>query len=245
MGDMSTGVILKSLRRPGKNLESGPGKVFPSGPGLGIGDTSFMSVLARPAVRFSALLSLWVLVAAILWILLVQVLLLALNPFCHLQRPSVARVMVKGVDRDPGSAITDYVTVKQGEDEEVLRMLKAEAAELHEYDEAWILNAWYSDGLRPTQYLLNPRRLLLEYPLVLLLPAIWALWRLRKAREQAETAPPPLPPARPALRPAEGSRRSRGRQRRRKQAAGGHRGTPINSRWGLNQPVEGVEGQSC
>jgi len=191
MGDMSTGVILKSLRRPGKNLESGPGKVFPSGPGLGIGDTSFMSVLARPAVRFSALLSLWVLVAAILWILLVQVLLLALNPFCHLQRPSVARVMVKGVDRDPGSAITDYVTVKQGEDEEVLRMLKAEAAELHEYDEAWILNAWYSDGLRPTQYLLNPRRLLLEYPLVLLLPAIWALWRLRKAREQAETAPPP------------------------------------------------------
>ncbi len=156
-----------------------------------MGDTPIMAVLARPALRFTALLGLWVLVGAVLWILLVQGFLLALNPFCHLQRPSLARVMVKSVDRDPNSHITDYVTVKQGEDEEVLRMLKGEAAELHEYDEVWILNAWYSDGLRPTQYLLTPHRLLLEYPVVLLLPAGWALWRLRKAREKAEAAPPP------------------------------------------------------
>jgi hypothetical protein len=150
-----------------------------------------MPVLARPALRFTALVGLWVLVGAVLWILLVQGFLLALNPFCHLQRPSVARVMVKSVDRDPNSHITDYATVKQGEDEEVLRLLKAEAAELHEYDEVWILNAWYSDGLRPTQYLLTPHRLLLEYPAILLLPAAWALWRLRKAREKAAAAPPP------------------------------------------------------
>jgi hypothetical protein len=150
-----------------------------------------MSVLSRPAFRWSALVGLWVLVGAVLWILLVQVLLLALNPFCHLQRPSAARVQVKSVDRDPDNQITDFVTVKQGEDERVRRMIKAEAAELREYDEVWILNAWYSDGLRPTQYLLTPQRLLLEYPVVLLLPAAWALWRLRKAREKAEAAPPP------------------------------------------------------
>jgi hypothetical protein len=150
-----------------------------------------MSAFSRPAVRWSALAGLWMLVGAVLWIVLVQVFLLALNPFCHLQRPSTARVMVKSVDRDPDSHITDYVTVRQGEDDQVLRMLKAEAAELHEYDEVWILNAWYSDGLRPTQYLLTPHRLLFEYPIVLLLPAAWALWRLRKAREKAEAAPPP------------------------------------------------------
>ena len=150
-----------------------------------------MSVLSRPALRWSALIGAWVLVAAVLWIVLVQVMLLALNPFCHLQRPSAAQVMVKSVDRDPDSQLTDFVTVKQGEDERVLRMLKAEAAELHEYDEAWILNAWYSDGLRPTQYRLTPHRLLLEYPVVLLLPAAWILWRLRKARQKAEAAPPP------------------------------------------------------
>jgi hypothetical protein len=150
-----------------------------------------MSVLSRPALRWSALASLWLLVGAVLWIVLVQVFLLALNPFCHLQQPSAERVLVKSVDRDPDSHITDYVTVKHGEDEQVLRMLKAEAAELHEYDEVWILHAWYSDGLRPTQYLLTPHRLLFEYPIVLLLPAAWGLWRLRKAREEAEAAPPP------------------------------------------------------
>jgi len=157
----------------------------------GIGDTPTMSVLSRPALRWSALIGLWALVGAVLWIMLVQVFLLALNPFCHVQRPKAVPVVVKSVDRDADSHITDYVTVKQGEDEQVLRMLKAEAAELKEYDEVWILDAWYSDGLRPTQYRLSPQRLLLEYPLVLLLPAAWALWRLRKARQVAEAAPPP------------------------------------------------------
>jgi hypothetical protein len=150
-----------------------------------------MSVLSRPTARWAALVALWLLVGAVLWILMVQAFLLAMNPFCHLQRPTADRVMVKSVDRDPNNQITDYVTVKQGDDERVLRMLKAEAAELREYDEVWILNAWYSDGLRPTQYRLSPQRLLLEYPVVLLLPAAWALWRLRRARQVAEAAPPP------------------------------------------------------
>ncbi len=150
-----------------------------------------MSVLSRPAVRWTALVALWVLVGAVLWILLVQVFLLVMNPFCHLQRPSAAQVVVKSVDRDPNSAITDYVTVKQGEDERMLRMLKGEAEELREADEVWILNAWYSDGLRPTQYRLTPHRLLLEYPFLLLLPAAWALWRLKKIRQAVEDAPPP------------------------------------------------------
>ena len=150
-----------------------------------------MAPLSRPLVRWSALVALWSLVGAVLWILLVQVFLLAMNPFCHLQKPSIARMQVKSVDRDPDNQITDFVTVKEGEDERVLRLLKAEARELKEDDEVWILHAWYSDGLRPTQYLLTPHRLLLEYPVLLLLPAAWALWRVRKARVKAEAAPPP------------------------------------------------------
>jgi hypothetical protein len=150
-----------------------------------------MAALSRPLVRWSALIALWTLVGAVLWILLVQAFLLAMNPFCHLQRPSVARLQVKSVDRDPNSAVTDYVTVKEGEDEQVLRLLKTEAAELKELDEVWILHAWYEDGLRPTQYLLTPHRLLLEYPFLLLLPAAWGLWRLRRARQRAEAEPPP------------------------------------------------------
>jgi hypothetical protein len=191
------GTVLKSLRPLGQG--SGEWRACPSflqvpadlTLGSRIGDTPAMSALSRPAFRWSALLGLWILVGAVLWIVLVQVFLLVLNPFCHLQRPGVARVMVKSVDRDPDSQITDYVTVKQDDEEQVLRLLKAEAVELKEYDEVWILDAWYSDGLRPTQYRLTPHRLVLEYPVILLLPAAWALWRLRKARQKAEAAPPP------------------------------------------------------
>jgi hypothetical protein len=153
-----------------------------------------MSLLSRPTLRWSALIGSWALVVAVLWIVLVQVFLLTLNPFCHLQQPSVARVQVKSVDRDQDSQITDFVSVKQGEDDRVLRMSKAEAADLHEYDEVWILSAWYADGFRPTQFRLTLLRLLLEYPIILVLPAAALLWRVRKARQVADAAP--LPPVR-------------------------------------------------
>jgi hypothetical protein len=127
----------------------------------------------------------------VLWILTVQLFLLALNPFCHVQRPGAAYVTVRSVDRDLDSQLTDFVTVKNGEAEQVLRMPKAEAAELRVDDEVWILDAWYADGLRPTQFRLSLLRLLLEYPGLLLLPAAFGLWRVRKARKRAEAQPPP------------------------------------------------------
>lgn len=150
-----------------------------------------MPFLARPAIRWSVLVALWALVGAVLWIVLVQVFLLALNPFCHAQPPGVAHVEVRSVDRDPDSQITDFVTVKHGDSEQVLKMAKAEAAELRPEDEVWILDAWYADGLRPTQFRLTVLRVLLEYPALLLLPAVWGLWRVRKAKQVADAAPPP------------------------------------------------------
>jgi hypothetical protein len=150
-----------------------------------------MPALSRPALRWSALIALWALVGAVLWIVSVQVFLLVLNPFCRYQQPRASWVMVQSVDRDPESQLTDFVTVKQGDSERVLRMAKAEASELHEEDQVWILDAWYSDGLRPAQFRLTPLRILLEYPLLLLLPAAWGLWRVRSARQAAEAEPPP------------------------------------------------------
>jgi len=150
-----------------------------------------MSILSRPAFRWPALVALWALVGAVLWIMLVQIFLLALNPFCHAQRPGLAHVEVRSVDRDVDSQITDFVTVKHGDSEQVLKMAKAEAAELRPDDEVWILDAWYADGLRPTQFRFSLQRVLLEYPALLLLPAAWALWRLRKAKQKADAAPPP------------------------------------------------------
>lgn len=146
---------------------------------------------SRPALRWSALVGLWSVVGAVLWITAVQFFLLALNPFCHLQRPGITQVVVVSVDKDPNSQLTDYVTARQGDEERVLTMTKAEAANLHTEAEYWVLDAWYADGLRPTQFRLSLERLLLEYPALLLLPAAWGLWRVRKARQKADAAPPP------------------------------------------------------
>lgn len=150
-----------------------------------------MSILARPALRWTVLTALWALVGAVLWLTAVQIFLLALNPFCHLQRPGLARVTVVGVDRNPDSQITDAVTAKQGDQERTLNLAKAEAGELRADDEVWILDAWYADGLRPTQFRLTLLRVLLEYPALLLLPAALGLWRVRKAKQAADAAPPP------------------------------------------------------
>lgn len=153
-----------------------------------------MSPLARPALRWTALITLWAVTGGVVWILAVQLFLLALNPFCHLQQPGLAEVVVVSVDRNPDSQLTDYVTVKQGEHTRVLNLPKAEAAELHADAEVWILDAWYADGLRPTQFRLTLLRLLLEYPALLLLPVAFGLWRVHRAKVVADAAP--LPPVR-------------------------------------------------
>ncbi|HJW73495.1 MAG TPA: hypothetical protein VJ486_11755, partial [Geothrix sp.] len=153
-------------------------------------DTPSMPPLSRPAFRWPALIGLWALVGTVLWITAVQLFLLALNPFCRLQRPGIAQVSVVSVDRDQDSQITDFVTVKVRDSEQVLRLAKQEAAELHRDDEVWILDAWYADGLRPTQFRLSLLRLLLEYPAMLLLPAAWGLWLVHRARQKADAAPP-------------------------------------------------------
>lgn len=145
----------------------------------------------RRALRWTALVGLWGLIGTVLWILAVQAFLIVLNPFCHVQRPGMAWVTVRSVDHDPDSQITDFVTVKTDHTEQVLRMAKAEAAELKVDDEVWILDAWYADGLRPTQFRLTLVRVLLEYPALLLLPAAYGLWRVRKARQKADAEPPP------------------------------------------------------
>ena len=150
-----------------------------------------MSVFARPTVRWSALVALWGVVLAVVWVGLVQAFLLVMNPFCRWQGPGAAHVKVVRVDRDPQSQIADLVTVKEGDRDRELTMLKAEAAELVPGDEIWVLDNYVADGLRPNQFRLTPLRILLEYPFLLLLPVGWALWRLRRIRIQAEAAAPP------------------------------------------------------
>lgn len=150
-----------------------------------------MSRLAEPAYRWPILTLLWGLVGVVIWLTAVQAFLVALNPYCHLKVPAMRHVEVVAVDPNPDSQIADYVSVKQGQRERVLSMAKAEAAALRPEDEVFVLETWYADGLRPTEFRLTPLRLLLEYPLLLLLPLGWALWRMQRIKAVAAAAPPP------------------------------------------------------
>jgi hypothetical protein len=130
--------------------------------------------------RWASLAALWTVVAAGGWVLVIQVLLVLFSPIGFWQMPSIAKVVVLRIDKDPEKNFTDRVVVKQGEKERDLEMLKEEQAALRPDDEIWILDNYYFTSLRPAQFRLTPLRLALEYPQPLILLAIFGIrWILR------------------------------------------------------------------
>lgn len=140
-----------------------------------------------------ALIGLWTVVGLIVWLVAIQVFLVLVTPFGSWQRPGIAKVTVKWIDRDPQSQYADNIVVMQGGEERSLSMLKTERAELSLEDEIWILDNYYVTATRPAQFRLTPTRLILEYPEPLLILALICIWRLRRglARDAKED------PARP------------------------------------------------
>ncbi len=137
--------------------------------------------ITRKTWRWGALAGLWALVGLILWLMVIQAFLVLVTPFGTWQRPGIARVKVKWIDRDPQSTFTDNVVVDIEGEERSLSMLKAERTELTVGEEIWILDNYYVTTTRPAQFRLTPWRLLLEYPEPLLLLALFGIWRLRRA----------------------------------------------------------------
>lgn len=145
--------------------------------------------------RWIGLAALWLLVAAVAWLMAVQAFLVVMAPVGHWQRPGLGRAMVVDKDRDPESVFTDPVVLRRGGRVQEVRMLKAEAKALQREDELWVLDNYFASPLRPEVFHLTPLRLLLEYPLPLLLGALWGIRRLRRA--QARAAAVEADPARP------------------------------------------------
>lgn len=129
-------------------------------------------------------------VGACAYILLLQVLLLFV-PLGSWQRPGISRVTVLQVESDPQNLSMDPVKVRQGEQERWFMMLKAEAAELEPDETIWVLNNIHPTPMRPAQFRLTLRRLLLEYPEPLLILALWGIRRLRRAQVKAEAEAQP------------------------------------------------------
>ena len=68
---------------------------------------------------------------------------------------------------------------------------KAECRDLKPGDEIWVLDNYYATPVRPEQFRLSLRRLLVEYPEPLLLLFLVGIWRVRKALAKAQRDLPP------------------------------------------------------
>ncbi len=138
--------------------------------------------ISRSALRWTALLGLWILAGLIAWVLLVQGLLTLFSPFGNWQLPRIAEVTVTQVERDQAGKLTGNILATEGKRERVLRMAKEECADLEADMEVWILDNYFAKGPRPDQFRLTPWRLLMEYPEPLLALILWAIWRIRRSQ---------------------------------------------------------------
>lgn len=149
--------------------------------------------LSPTAWRWTGILGLLAFAGLLGFLVLVQGMLVAFDPFGHWQRPGIAKVAVTLVDRDEEGRITGKVWARQDGKGRTLRLAKEEAASLAVEDEVWILESYYAGGPRPDQFLLTPLRLLAEYPEPLLLLALWAARRLHHRQQRAEKEVPDIP----------------------------------------------------
>ena len=145
--------------------------------------------------RWATITSLWVLVAGIGFVVLVQGMLVFFAPFGEWQMPGIAKVEILLVERDEQGRITGKVQVKRDDHERTLTLLKEECLKIEAEEEIWILDNYFAGGARPDQFLLTPWRLLTEYPEPLLLLALLAIRRLRQSQAKAVEEVPDQPRA--------------------------------------------------
>jgi hypothetical protein len=145
-------------------------------------------LISRHLWRWGLLTCLWALAGLIGFLLSVHVFLMLAIPFGSFQAPGISRVTVVDVVSDFNNRYVDTVTVRSNGGERELSMLKAETEDLRADTEFWVLDNYYYNGMRPSQFRLTPQRLLLEYPEPLLLLAIWGIVRIRRsqARDRKE-----------------------------------------------------------
>lgn len=145
------------------------------------------------ARRWTVLIGLWTIVGAVLWLMAVQTFIALISADGEWQCPRVYQVLIKQIDRDQQDSLTDTLKVSRNDKELTLTMLKVETAKLEDGDSIWVLDNYYYTSLRPPQFRVTPQRLLVEFPLPLLLLALWGIHRVRKRQAQEAAKPPSQP----------------------------------------------------
>ena len=145
--------------------------------------------------RWSAITGLWVLVASIGFVVLVQGMLVFFAPFGNWQMPGVSKVEILLVERDEQGRITGKVQARRSGRQRTLVLPKEECLKIEAEEEVWILDNYFAGGARPDQFLLTPLRVLTEYPEPFLLLALLGIRRLRRSQIKAAKEIPIQPRA--------------------------------------------------
>ncbi len=143
--------------------------------------------------RWAAITGLWVLVASISFVVVVQAMLVSFAPFGHWQVPGLVKVEITNIERDEQGKITGRVLAQKEGRNHILILAKEECLKIEAEEEIWVLENYFTGGARPDQFLLTPQRLLMEYPEPLILLALLAIRWLRRAQIKAAKQIPDQP----------------------------------------------------
>ncbi len=156
--------------------------------------------LPANTLRYVLRTATWTLAVGLTWLLAAQALAIAMSVDGAWQWPRLRQVKVMRTDTDPKSTFTDLVTVTHQGETRVLRMLKAERAELQVDEAVWVLDNVYTSSVRPAQYRASFLRLLLTFgPLLLPLLVAGLRWEHRRPLVDPNTSPRPGGQARKVL----------------------------------------------
>lgn len=152
-------------------------------------------VRTAPLAFRAAEAALWVVAAASVFLLLTQIIMVLATPQGHLRWPATAKVTVQEVERDQDGKLTGRVLATEDGKDRWLRFSKAEAFELRQDEEVWILENFLAGGYLNDEFRLTPWRLMEQFavlPMALALAGVALLRRLgRRVEVRAEKDAPP------------------------------------------------------
>lgn len=156
-------------------------------------DGEYWGMSAHPNLHRHVLrAALWTLLALTIWLAAAQLFVIAMSPTGYWQVPRIRAVKVTRLETDPQNAFTDRVIVTEGPEQKLLRMLKAERAELAQGQDILVLDNVFASPVRPAQFRLSAGRLFVQFGPLLIPLLLLGLWyEYRKPLFRPETAPLP------------------------------------------------------
>ena len=147
--------------------------------------------ISRQGMYKAALVVLWALACGVIWLMITQAFVMRISAPGTWRWPRIYQVTVVQIVQDELDMFADKPLVNDGHHDRAIHLPKAECRDLKPGDEIWVLDNYYATPVRPEQFRLSLRRLLVEFPEPLLLLFLVGIWRVRKALAKAQRDVPP------------------------------------------------------